>query len=91
MDRVRKITFEVLKDHRSDFGINFDENKAALEAISIVRSKTLKNKISGRITRAVKRELFEKEEKLKTALYLQKNWKQTCSFGLLQPHKFQKP
>ena len=62
MDRVRKITFEVLKDHRSDFGINFDENKAALEAISIVRSKTLKNKISGRITRAVKRELFEKED-----------------------------
>ena len=38
MDRVRKITFEVLKDHRSDFGINFDENKAALEAISIVLS-----------------------------------------------------
>ena len=68
MDRVRKITFEVLKDHRSDFGINFDENKAALEAISIVRSKTLKNKISGRITRAVKRELFEKEEKLKREL-----------------------
>ena len=68
MDRVRKITFEVLKDHRSDFGINFDENKAALEAISIVRSKTLKNKISGRITRAVKRELFEKAEKLKREL-----------------------
>ena len=68
MDRVRKITFEVLKDHRSDFGINFDENKAALEAISIVRSKSLKNKISGRITRAVKRELFEKEEKLKREL-----------------------
>ena len=58
----------MLKDHRSDFGINFDENKAALEAISIVRSKTLKNKISGRITRAVKRELFEKEEKLKREL-----------------------
>ena len=68
MDRVRKITFEVLKDHRSDFGTNFDENKAALEAISIVRSKSLKNKISGRITRAVKRELFEKEEKLKREL-----------------------
>ena len=31
-------------------------------------SKTLKNKISGRITRAVKRELFEKEEKLKREL-----------------------
>ena len=68
MDRVRKITFEVLKSHRSIFGTNFDENKTALESISIVRSKSLKNKISGRITRAVKRELFEKEEKIKREL-----------------------
>ncbi len=68
MDRVRKITFEVLKSHRSIFSTNFDENKAALESISIVRSKSLKNKISGRITRAVKRELFEKEEKIKREL-----------------------
>ncbi len=65
MDRIRKISFEVLKDHRSNFGTNFDENKAALESLAIIRSKSLKNKISGRITRAVKREIFEEKERVK--------------------------
>ncbi|MDI1494994.1 MAG: Ribosomal protein S17E [Cenarchaeum symbiont of Oopsacas minuta] len=65
VDRIRKISNKVLEENRSNFGINFDENKVALESLSIIRSKSLKNKITGHITRSIKKEIYEKEEKAK--------------------------
>ena len=48
---------EVLKDHKSKFGINFDENKQALNGISTITSKMLKNELAGYITKFIKNEL----------------------------------
>ena len=47
----------VLKDHKSKFGINFDENKQALNNISTITSKMLKNELAGYITKFIKNEL----------------------------------
>jgi len=58
---------EVLENNKTDFGINFDENKKTLDGITIIRSKSLKNKIAGYITRFLKHEVLEKmkqDEKL---------------------------
>ena len=49
--------------HKSDFGIDFSDNKKALDKISIIRSKGLKNEIAGFITKFIKREIREQKEK----------------------------
>ena len=53
---------EVLKDHKSKFGINFDENKQALNKISTITSKMLKNELAGYITKFIKNDLRNKTE-----------------------------
>ena len=54
---------EVLKDHKSKFGINFDKNKQALNSISTITSKMLKNELAGYITKFIKNELRNETEK----------------------------
>ena len=63
MDRIKRLSFEVLNDHKSKFGEDFVENKKALNQVSIIRSKGLKNKVAGYITRFIKKEI--REEKFK--------------------------
>ena len=53
---------EVLENNKADFGINFDENKKTLDGITIIRSKSLKNKIAGYITRFLKHEVLDKKK-----------------------------
>ena len=53
---------EVLENNKADFGINFDENKKTLDGIAIIRSKSLKNKIAGYITRFLKHEVIDKKK-----------------------------
>ena len=63
MDRIKRISFDVLDEHKSKFNVDFTDNKKALNQISIIRSKGLKNKVAGYITRFIKKEI--REEKVK--------------------------
>ena len=54
---------EVLKDKRDIFGVDFDKNKEALNKISVIRSKMLKNELAGYITKFIKNELRNEEAK----------------------------
>ena len=65
MDRIKRISYEVLEEHKSKFGEDFADNKKVLDEIAIIRSKSLKNKISGYITRLIKKEI--RDEKVKQA------------------------
>ena len=53
----------ILDDHKDQFGTSFDDNKKILNDISIIRSKSLKNKISGYITKLIKNEIRINAEK----------------------------
>ena len=53
----------VLKDHKDKFGVNFAENKQALNSISTITSKILKNELAGYITKFIKNELRNETEK----------------------------
>jgi len=57
---------EVLKENKAMFGINFDENKQALNKISTITSKMLKNELAGYITKFIKNELRSETEKTKS-------------------------
>ena len=65
VDRIKRLSYEVLGDHKSKFGEDFADNKKALDQVSIVRSKGLKNEIAGYITKFIKKEI--REEKAKQA------------------------
>ena len=59
---------EILEEHKSQFGVDFGDNKKTLDKISIIRSKGLKNEIAGYITKLLKHEIRDqqlKEERAK--------------------------
>jgi ribosomal protein S17E/molybdopterin converting factor small subunit len=61
MDRIKRISNELLEKYPDKFSTDFDENKEALKQIAIVRSKLLRNKIAGYITSYLHRQAVEKE------------------------------
>ena len=63
MDRIKRLSYEVLDGNKSKFGEDFANNKKALNEISIIRSKSLKNKIAGYITKFIKKEIREEKSK----------------------------
>lgn len=63
MDRIKRISYEVLDLYKSKFNEDFADNKKTLDQVSIVRSKGLKNEIAGYITKFIKKEVREEKEK----------------------------
>jgi len=63
VDRIKRLSYEVLDKHKSKFNDNFADNKKQLESITIIRSKGLKNEIAGYITKFIKKEQLEQELK----------------------------
>lgn len=63
MDRIKRLSYEVLDTHRSKFGEDFADNKKILDQISIIRSKGLKNEVAGYITKFIKKEIRNEKAK----------------------------
>jgi len=63
VNRIRRISTELLAAHRKKFGTDFHDNKKILDEVAIIRSKGLKNEIAGYITSYLRRELEEQKEK----------------------------
>ena len=63
MNRIKRISTEVLALYKEKFGTDFAQNKKVLDQIAIVRSKGLKNEVAGYITTYIKREIEERNEK----------------------------
>jgi small subunit ribosomal protein S17e len=59
VDRVKRMSNELLERYPDKFTIDFNENKEAVKNLAIVRSKELRNKISGFITSIVNRNLAQ--------------------------------
>jgi small subunit ribosomal protein S17e len=55
MNRIRKLAEELLKQYGEKFTDNFEENKKVLNEIAEIKSKYLRNKVAGYITRIVAR------------------------------------
>jgi len=62
VDRIKKLSLEVLENHKDEFGTDFADNKKNLEQFAIIRSKGLKNEIAGYITKFLKHELLDKKK-----------------------------
>ena len=63
MDRIKRLSNEVLNEYSERFGTDFSTNKQTLNEISIIRSKGLKNEIAGYITKMLQRQAKFEERK----------------------------
>ena len=63
VNRIKRLSTMVLDDYKDRFGDSFDDNKKILNDISTIRSKSLKNKIAGYITKLIKNEIRINAEK----------------------------
>jgi len=63
VNRIKKLSIEILETNKEKFSTDFRENKKILDDIAIIRSKGLKNELAGFITRFIKREIRQNEEK----------------------------
>ena len=62
MDRVRRLSQEILVKYPGMFGTDYTANKAQLAKIAIVHSKMIRNKLVGKITKAMIAANAESEE-----------------------------
>ena len=56
MNRIKRLSTEILNEYKDKFGTDFYTNKQSLNEVSIIRSKGLKNEIAGYITKILKRQ-----------------------------------
>jgi len=63
VNRVRRISTELMTAYKGKFGTDFKQNKKILDEVAVVRSKGLKNEIAGYITSHLRRALEEQQEK----------------------------
>jgi small subunit ribosomal protein S17e len=61
MDRIKRISNELLAKFPDKFSTDFDENKEVIRKIAVVRSKLLRNKVAGYITSFRHRQAAEKQ------------------------------
>ena len=66
MDRIKRLSTEIMNQYQDKFGTDFSTNKQFLNQVSIIRSKSLKNKIAGYITKIIQRK--QKFERMKQEL-----------------------
>lgn len=50
MNRIKRISGELLEKHPNKFGLEFDTNKKALNEVAVVKSKVMRNELAGYIT-----------------------------------------
>lgn len=61
MDRVKRLSIELLENYPDRFSTNFEENKKTILSLAIIRSKILRNKIAGYITSKLTREVDQEK------------------------------
>ncbi len=56
---LKRIANELLEKYHGEFGKDFQGNKESVQKLTTVKSKSIRNKIAGYITKVVKREATE--------------------------------
>ncbi|HEX2557765.1 MAG TPA: hypothetical protein VHK86_05545 [Nitrososphaera sp.] len=67
MNRIKRISTELLQKHPDRFGLEFDANKKALNDIAVVRSKVMRNELAGYITAHLRKQAAQEKASLAAA------------------------
>ena len=64
MDRIKRISTELLEKYPDRFSVDFEENKKIIKEIAVVRSKILRNRIAGYITSYLHKSSIQNEQEI---------------------------
>jgi small subunit ribosomal protein S17e len=64
MDRIKRISTELLEKYPDRFSVDFEENKKIIKEIAVVRSKILRNRIAGYITSYLHKASIQNEHEI---------------------------
>jgi small subunit ribosomal protein S17e len=67
MNRIKRISTELLQMHPDRFGLEFDANKKALNDLAVVRSKVLRNELAGYITAHLRKQAAQEKASMAAA------------------------
>jgi small subunit ribosomal protein S17e len=61
MNRIKRISAELMQKYPDKFGLEFDANKSAINEVAIVRSKILRNEVAGYITAHLRKQAIHEK------------------------------
>ncbi|MGC8661511.1 MAG: 30S ribosomal protein S17e [Nitrososphaeria archaeon] len=61
MNRIRKLTYELIGKYHDKFTVDFQANKEFIEQVTESESKYVRNKIAGYVTRVIRKEKLAAE------------------------------
>ena len=64
MNRVKRLSTELLNRYPDKFNIDFQQNKKSIDDIAKVRSKELRNQIAGYIASYINKQTKEQNKKI---------------------------
>ena len=64
MNRVKRLSTELLNRYPDKFNIDFQQNKKTIDEIAKVRSKELRNQIAGYIASYINKQTKEQNKKI---------------------------
>ena len=67
MNRIKRISAELMQKYPDKFGLEFDANKKALNDLAVVRSKVLRNELAGYITAHLRKEAAQEKASMASA------------------------
>jgi small subunit ribosomal protein S17e len=68
MNRIKRISNELLQRYRDKFGLEFDANKKAINELAVVRSKVLRNEVAGYITAHLRKQMAQEKASMSDAV-----------------------
>jgi small subunit ribosomal protein S17e len=67
MNRIKRISTDLLQKHPDKFGLEFDANKKSLNELAVVRSKVLRNELAGYITSHLRKQAAQEKASMAAA------------------------
>jgi len=63
MNRIKRISMQLIEKHGDMFSNDFEKNKEVLNKVAVIRSKRLKNEVAGYITVYIQGQMDSEKEK----------------------------
>jgi small subunit ribosomal protein S17e len=61
MNRIKRISAELLEKYPDKFGLDFNANKKVISEVAIIRSKVLRNELAGYITSHLRKQAAQEK------------------------------
>ena len=68
MNRIKRISTELLERYPDKFGLDFNANKNVISDVAIIRSKVLRNELAGYITSHLRKQAAQEKASMATAV-----------------------